>query len=97
VDDGHRKAVCLLALPVFPAVQASAQQSADIAGTVNAGQSYEKAIGYALVFLIRADDLDFSIVIAAKTSIGRTQPEADDFTRCVTPPFHGPSPAALSA
>jgi len=86
----HRLAALCLLLVCVPL---KAQHSAKLSGTIKGGEPYTKDIGHGLLFAIRPIDGGYSIRIEARDSAT----ESDSFSRCVTPPFHGPNPTEILA
>ena len=64
-------------------------QQQHFSGSVRAGESYTHDLGRGLVLVVTTSSIQ---VQAAPTHQG-----ADDFSGCVTPPFHGPNPTGLEA
>lgn len=64
-------------------------QQQHFSGSVRVGESYTHNLGRGLVLVVTTSSIQ---VQAAPIHQG-----ADDFSGCVTPPFHGPNPTSLEA
>jgi hypothetical protein len=61
----------------------------DFSGAVTHGETFRKQIGHGLFFVLRPDDVGYTIAIEPASGA------KEDFSDCVTPPFHGPNPKML--
>jgi hypothetical protein len=69
-------------------------QELDFSGAVKNGETFRKEIGHGLVFVLAPDSDGYGIAIEP---VRGGDPNNNNFTTCVTPPFHGPNPTFLSA
>ena len=79
------KILILVFLIAYPLL---AQQQ-HFSGSVQRGQVYTHDLGRNLVLRVTTTSIEVQAVPA--------DPRADDYTGCVTPPFHGPNPTDLEA
>jgi hypothetical protein len=89
---GRTIVLSLVAIALFAA--GSFAQELDFNGTVKHGGTFRKNIGHGLVFLLWPDSVGYNIAIEPTRS-GNLHD--NDFSNCVTPPYHGPNPRMLIA
>jgi hypothetical protein len=76
----------------------AASQSLDFTGSVRNGETFRKSIGHGLVFVLAPDSAGYNISIEPAGGVTRRGKVNDnDFSNCVTPPYHGPNPRMLFA
>lgn len=93
---GHMRRVvfrvlCVVALLCICCFWCSAQEL-DFSGAVKNGETFRKDIGHGLVFVLAPLAGGYQISIEP---LRGGNPNNNDFTACVTPPFHGPNPTFL--
>ena len=91
----HRGEVALAALLSLALTRESATAAAPriyrFAGSVRAGERFERRFADSLRFVLRpSDENGWSIVVAQEDSLA-------DYAAIVTPPFHGPNPVQIEA
>jgi hypothetical protein len=64
-------------------------QQLKFSGSVKAGETYLHDLGRGLVLVVTTSSIEVKVAPARQY--------ADDFTGCVTPPYHGPNPTSLDA
>lgn len=68
-------------------------QELDFSGAVKNGETFRKEIGHGLVFILAPEADGYGIAIEP---VRGGDPNNNNFTTCVTPPFHGPNPTSLT-
>jgi hypothetical protein len=83
-----RKVAVLAILGLAGCASLVAQQQ-HFSGSLRTGESYTHDLGRGLVLVVTTSSI--------QVQTAPTHQEADDFSGCVTPPFHGPNPTGLEA